>query len=350
MERYVVIDKVCAWPNLTKMPNGDIVAVVFNQPCHGRWEGDVECWGTEDEGRTWSLRGVAAPHEPGTNRMNVAAGLAGNGDLVAIVSGWDHKTDPRVNPATEWDKDSRVQPSWVCRSSDGGRTWTQQDGFDAPEGETHVVPFGNTIELPDGGLGVSGYSSVLVDGIRAVRAWLYRSDDDGRSWQVMSKIAEGDCETDLLCPDGKRLLAASRSYRDSRLLIHVSDDGGMTWRRHDAVTSSREIPGHLAKLSDGRTLLTYGMRLRGFYGVGARLSADDGETWQNPAALLSFDDATDGGYPASVELKDGRILTAYYANRVAAHTRYHMGVIIWSVEEALNRNLRQSPEEWAQTC
>jgi len=25
MERYVVIDNVCAWPNLTLMPDGDIM-------------------------------------------------------------------------------------------------------------------------------------------------------------------------------------------------------------------------------------------------------------------------------------------------------------------------------------
>ena len=40
---YVAIDNVCAWPNLTLMPNGEIAAVIFNEPCHGTWEGDVEC-------------------------------------------------------------------------------------------------------------------------------------------------------------------------------------------------------------------------------------------------------------------------------------------------------------------
>lgn len=36
MERYVAIDGVCAWPNLTSLPSGELVATVFNQPCHGR--------------------------------------------------------------------------------------------------------------------------------------------------------------------------------------------------------------------------------------------------------------------------------------------------------------------------
>lgn len=43
-ERYVAIDNIGAWPNLTLMPDGEIAAVVFNQPCHGTWEGESECW------------------------------------------------------------------------------------------------------------------------------------------------------------------------------------------------------------------------------------------------------------------------------------------------------------------
>jgi len=55
MERYIAIDNVCAWPNLTQMPDGTIIATIFNQPTHGGWEGDVECWASEDDGRTWHL-------------------------------------------------------------------------------------------------------------------------------------------------------------------------------------------------------------------------------------------------------------------------------------------------------
>ena len=75
MEHYIAVDNVTAWPNLTLMPNGDIIASIFNQPTHGGWEGDVECWASEDGGKLWSLRGTPAVHEPTTNRMNVAAGL-----------------------------------------------------------------------------------------------------------------------------------------------------------------------------------------------------------------------------------------------------------------------------------
>ena len=64
------VQGVCAWPNLQMLSDGTIVALIFNQPCHGLWEGDLDCWASEDGGGTWRFRGRAAAHEPGTNRMN----------------------------------------------------------------------------------------------------------------------------------------------------------------------------------------------------------------------------------------------------------------------------------------
>ena len=61
MESYIAIDNVCAWPNLTPIPDGSGAAVIFNQPTHGRWQGDVECWGSQDEGRTWDREGSVRP-------------------------------------------------------------------------------------------------------------------------------------------------------------------------------------------------------------------------------------------------------------------------------------------------
>jgi hypothetical protein len=43
--RLIAIDNVCAWPNLVKLKDGSLVAIVLNQPNHGRTEGDVDCWG-----------------------------------------------------------------------------------------------------------------------------------------------------------------------------------------------------------------------------------------------------------------------------------------------------------------
>jgi hypothetical protein len=185
MERYVAIDNVCAWPNLTKMPEGAIVATIFNQPCHGLWEGDVECWASEDGGRLWQLRGTPAPHEPGTNRMNVAAGLAANGDLVVITSGWTHRPGKGEGSVGHGAPAHPLLP-WVCRSGDGGRTWTQAETMPPPEAvpspeavSIPIIPFGDVVRLQDGTLGVCIYSWRPPD---EHSCCFYASADDGRTW------------------------------------------------------------------------------------------------------------------------------------------------------------------------
>src|SRR5690349_15452624 len=123
VERIVAVPDACAWPNLQLLANGDIVAFVFNQPCHGAWEGDIDCWVSGDGGRTWKKRGTPAPHEPGTNRMNIAAGNAANGDLIVIASGYADR--PAPYDGGPYSKTVPLpSPNWICRSSDQGKTWT----------------------------------------------------------------------------------------------------------------------------------------------------------------------------------------------------------------------------------
>jgi sialidase-1 len=94
-------------------------------------------------------------------------------------------------------------------------------------------------------------------------------------------------------------------------------------------------PPHLLELRDGRILCSYGHR-RPPLGVQAVLSADGGEAWDvaHPAVLRDDGETREGreahdlGYPVSVELPDGTILTVYYltlggVTHVAA-SRWHL--------------------------
>lgn len=73
-------------------------------------------------------------------------------------------------------------------------------------------------------------------------------------------------------------------------------------------------------------LLSYGNRVTP-KGVDVRFSDDEGETWTKPFRVVDFQG--DGGYPSSVQLPDGNVLTAYYARKIDDHDGYHMGVVIW---------------------
>lgn len=330
MERYVAIDNVCAWPNLTRMPDGSIIATIFNQPTHGGWEGDVECWSSEDAGRTWVLRGVPAPHEPGTNRMNVAAGLARDGSLIVLASGWNR----RLPPGTPADfQKAESLPVWICRSGDKGRTWERIGLVEPPTGKRNqkITPFGDIVHLTDGQLGVCFYGWSLPN---ENNGYFYSSPNDGQTWKVQGTIQEGNINetTPVVLADG-RLLAAARTLGDQHLELFSSSNQGRIWKNQGPLTLGFQHPGHLLVLKDDRLLLTYGIRNKGLYGVGARLSADQGETWDSPIILVNLEDASDVGYPSSVQAEDGTVVTAYYCSGTPSHQRYHMGVIRWQIDE-----------------
>jgi sialidase-1 len=102
-----------------------------------------------------------------------------------------------------------------------------------------------------------------------------------------------------------------------------SDDNGKTWVAPFA-TSLWGSPPHLVLLADGRVLCTYGYR-RPPYGQRACLS-DDGLNWSLREEVVLRDDAPNGdlGYPASVELERGVILTVYYQPDVPPGTFQRM--------------------------
>lgn len=332
MERYIAVDNVCAWPNVTRLPDGALASTVYNRPVHGRWHGDVEIWASTDGGRVWSRRGVAAVGEPPGNRMNVAVGRAADGALVVIASGWTPVLEPGVEDPNFAFTKRTVVPNLVCRSSDGGATWERHETLEEPDGDWQwFIPFGDIVEGP-AGLAVPLYSQPAEGGGNT--AWMLRSTDDGRTWGDSTIIGAHDYnETDLLHLGHGRWLAACRTLADRLVELLVSDDDGRSWDSRGPLTLPGQHPPHLLRLADGRVLLTYGIRNRGLYGLGARLSEDEGATWGPPIVLARFEGATDGGYPSSAQREDGLVVTAYYVNRVENHDRYHMGVLIWPVDD-----------------
>jgi len=114
LQRVVAIENVCAWPNLTLLPDGTIIVILFNQPGHGTLQGDVDCYASSD-GLKWEKRSTVTQHEPDTIRMNHSAGLAKNGDLLVLCSGWTNLKQP-IRPKQEPFRDA------VLRSKDAGRT------------------------------------------------------------------------------------------------------------------------------------------------------------------------------------------------------------------------------------
>ena len=342
-EVYTAIDNVCAWPNLTLLPNGEIAAAIYDQPSHGFGCGNVALWVSDDDGRRWTYRSHVSDHadHPEQVRMNCAVGLNAHGEIVALVSGW---SDGRRPPTLD------VQ---ICLSGDAGKSW--QRSHWQPPPETGRVPFGDIIAKPDGALVAMLYRRP-PNGVHG--SFLYRSADHGRTWGDPQLVAEKCGESaPLLCRNGHWLAAArtdkhspyknsafGMAYGDALVVLFRSSDDGQTWEELGPVTLPGQHPAHLLELADGRVVLTYGSRVIGLSGACGRISDDQGQTWAVARPVVTAPGPMDCGYPSSVELNDGTIVTAYYGGpREQGHRedapcsfpwrqRYHMGVCRWRPE------------------
>jgi hypothetical protein len=330
--QVVAVKDVCAWPKLTVLPNGELVAAIYNQPAHGVLPGDVDVYVSSDGGLMWSKRGTATRHQGDSARFNHALGVTRDGELIVVSGGWDYQ--PRDEKGV-YKKKKLLRPT-ASRSKDGGRTWIISDKFpDGSDGMT-LVPFGNVETAADGALRVAAYSYNSAAKPRVDICYTAVSRDNGSTWSLGSVVGEPTAnETDVLHLGGGKWLAAARNLgptgqRGHSTDIYASDDDAKTWRKIATPTEPNQHPADLLKLADGRVLLTYGDR-RTDRGVNICVSADGGKSWTE-SARITRDVSGDCGYPSSAQLKDGTIVTVFYAAKTKDYQNYQMAAVRWRLE------------------
>jgi hypothetical protein len=134
---------------------------------------------------------------------------------------------------------------------------------------------------------------------------------------------------------GGELLSAIRRYERGEvnrgwIETWLSEDGGQSWteRGHVAETGGRSgNPPSMIRLSDGRLVVTYGYRSPP-YGIRARISGDEGETWGDEIPLRTDTRTWDIGYTRSVQRRDGKIVTIYY-HTTEKMREQHIAATIW---------------------
>lgn len=198
---------------------------------------------------------------------------------------------------------------WAIRSTDGGLTWSPRipTVVNSPHGPT---------QLADGRLLYAGVELWTP----ARRVGVAESTDDGQTWRWLADIPtrKGDDSAQyhelhaVETADGK-LVAHIRTHNkehNNETLQTESADGGRTWSEPRSI-GVWGLPSHLLRLKNGHLLMSYGHR-RAPLGNQARLSTDNGKTWSEPLTISADGTSGDLGYPSTVELDDGSLLTVWY--------------------------------------
>ncbi len=329
-----------AWPSIARRQSGELLVVTYAGEAHTESHGRVVMYRSQDGGRTWDEGTVIAD----TILDDRDPGILVTSDDTIIVSSrvawWRNGTDSdQIDPIQAQALLSKYQRGYLIRSTDGGNTWS----------EMFPYPF-----QPKGPMQLANGDLFAVDKSSATSFQAYSSSDLGETWQSLGRIdgfpASIDVEGDRIVihysephfvettsgriilyvrahPTAPRQMARELSYH----WLATSDDGGRTWTK-PSPTTVYGYPPHALRLRDGRILLTYGHRWHP-YGQRAQLS-DDGVDFSKYRELVIRDDAIDAdlGYPSSVELDDGRILTVYYQKPSVLRKPALIGTI-WSLNE-----------------
>ncbi|MFW5798908.1 MAG: sialidase family protein [Planctomycetota bacterium] len=311
---------------LARLASGDIV-LVFRE---ARWRGEVTHFDptthmsmlrSRDDGVTWF--GQVTPDAAGGNGVTVTQ--LSDGTVLGTCFHWlfapvdqagclDGRTRRREVPM--FGLACALGGVHVVRSQTDGYTWSAPHPVPEPGGWAESFTFGAVVELPDGDLLMPCTASRSDHG--RAHGLVLRSGDGGWSWGNPVGLTEevpGEVnfhETRMvLCPSGT-LLAMHRTPRGN-YFRNRSTDGGRTWSATEdtGIWCGGSSPPDLRVLADGRLLLSRGYR-RDPFGVRAYISQDDGASWPQEVVLRDDGPDRDVGYPSTVQLDDGSLLTVYY--------------------------------------
>ncbi len=330
-QRTLVVTGQGYFPVVLRLDDGRIAVVLRGGARHVGIGGRLDMVFSEDEGKSWSRPSLV--NDSPVDDRNPAFGQAPNGDLVVVFLR-TATYDERGRYDATLDKPVQLL---VTRSSNGGRSWSQPSELDVSDIGGGSA-YGKILTMPDRSMLMNVYAeSTRPAGSdpdqpeTRSNSYLYRSTDQGRTWTRWATIAADRFnETGLVRLSDGTLLGALRSLR-SELWLSRSRDQGRTWSEPTRLVSGSVHPADICVLEDGRPVLVTGYRLDP-YGVRGVIGDLQGHfDWQQHFVLLNDALDWDCGYPSSVILNDGRILTVYYAtnSKLYPDWRIHCGALVF---------------------
>ena len=206
------------------------------------------------------------------------------------------------------------------RSTDGGKTWSER--LPTPKSwETSLeTPTIYRVIDADGKKRI-----ILFSGLYPVRTSL--SEDDGKTWSELKSVGEWGgivamgsvvgLKTGkghymaLFHDDGRFIAKGGKATGEFKLYKTLSEDGGLTWSRPQAIFASRQVhlcePGAF-RSPDGKqiaVLLRENRRVKNSHVI---FSIDEGMTWTDPREVR---DSLTGDRHTAKYAPDGRLFVSF---------------------------------------
>ena len=329
------------WPTICKGEGTTLYAASSARVHHVDPFGVVVFYESHDNGATWSEPKIIVDSPIDDRDAGVV--YLGNGKI--LVSWFTNDGQSYIDgDLSSWRNDSvitdeqeraylkkfeklpaleRQSGSYVMLSEDYGKTWGEpvQVPLSAPHGPSlaqdgrTLIYFGTPHNAKAAGFSSFGGANLYV----------IKSTDYGKTWQHMATIPNSRggtfCEPHAIQLSDGSYLGAIRVHtqagaaNDGMSVFITRSQNGRDWTSSVPMDLDGALggPPHLLQLKNGVVLLTYGYREKPC-GTRYRLSYDGGKTWTEETILCESDTPKNGdlGYPSTVELDDGTLITAYY--------------------------------------
>ena len=335
------LHKYFGWPSVAKLQDGSLAMVASGfRLTHICPFGKVILSRSYDEGKTWTAPEIVMD----TYLDDRDGGIMTFGDKGVMITSFNNAVSFQRNyqGKSEYRKgyldEVSVIPdaekylgSTMIVSNDGGKTF----------GEIKMLPISSPhgpCVLPDGKILYVGRLFHDVNSVSHIECHII--DADGNS-EMRGRIE--DVSPDLLScephaivlPDGKIVVHIRVQDNNGQIFTlyqSVSTDNGYTFSKPEKLLGDKGgSPAHLILHSSGELISVYGHREEPL-GIKAMFSSDGGDSWDTDNIILGNEPCPDLGYPCSVELSNGDILTVLYT-REPGKTYGVIRQVIWNFEK-----------------
>lgn len=319
------------WPSVCADENGVLYAAASSfRMGHVCPFGKTALFKSENSGENWSCPAIV--NDSCLDDRDTGILYLGNGRI--LITRFSHPAEVYENDYRKWieedcgeagaaflnsyknlSEEERMGGSWVMISGDYGTTFS--DCIRVPVSSPHGPAL-----LSDGRLLYVGKEMYSYGAEKEKTIAAYISEDGGYTWKK-----QGDCENTTGLPwdrfhephqletENGDVLVFIRAegkdiYHGFSMYKCFSHDAGKTFTAWESMEESGSPP-HLMKLPGGAVLCTFCQREKP-YSVKGMISRDGGKTFGESFVLDDRSDSGDMGYPASVMLPDGDIMTVYY--------------------------------------